>query len=52
MFVHVYHIDNNKEEWVTKDMFDTDEKNKIVEHWDVIAAYKEANETISGNDMI
>lgn len=33
-------------------MFDTDEKNKIVEHWDVITAYKEANETISGNDMI
>ncbi len=53
MFVHVYqNIDNNKAEWVTTDMFDADENNKIVEHWDVIAAYKEANETVSGNDMI
>ena len=53
VFVHVYQdIDNGTAKWVTTDMFDTDENDKLVEHWDVIAAYKEANETVSGNDMV
>jgi len=53
VFVHVYQdIDKGSAKWITTDMFDTDENDKLVEHWDVISAYKEANETISGNDMV
>jgi len=53
VFVQVYQdIDNGAAKWVTTDLFDTDENNKLIEHWDVIAAYKEASETVSGNDMI
>ena len=53
VFVHVYQdIDNGAAKWVTTDMFDTDENDKLIEHWDVIAAYKEADETVSGNDMV
>ncbi len=53
VFVHVYQdIDNGEAKWITTDMFDTDENDKLIEHWDVISAYKEANETVSGNDMI
>lgn len=53
VFVQVYQdIDKGEAKWVTTDLFDTNENDKLVEHWDVIAAYKEKNETISGNDMI
>ena len=53
VFVHVYQdIDNGKAKWITTDLFDTDENDKLIEHWDVISAYKEASETVSGNDMI
>jgi len=53
VFVHAYqNIDNGTAKWITTDMFDTDENDKIVEHWDVISAYKEPSETVSGNDMI
>lgn len=40
VFLHVYQdINNGEARWVTTDMFDTDEDHKIVEHWDVIAAF-------------
>ena len=40
VFVHAYQSLNNGEyEWVTTDFFDTDEDNKIIEHWDVIAEF-------------
>lgn len=53
VFTHAYqNIDNGSAKWITTDMFDTDENNKIVEHWDVIAAYTEVSDTISGNDVI
>lgn len=40
VFLHVYQSLNNGEaEWVTTDFFDTDENDKIIEHWDVIAKY-------------
>lgn len=53
VFVHVYQdIDNGTAKWITTDMFDTDDNDKIVEHWDVIAAYTEASDTVSGNDPI
>ncbi len=53
VFTHVYQdIDNGSAKWVTTDLFDTDENDKIVEHWDVIAPYIEPGDTASGNDMI
>jgi len=33
-------------------MFDTDENDKLIEHWDVIAPYVEPEQTVSGNDMV
>lgn len=32
-------INNGEARWVTTDFFDTDDKEKIVEHWDVISEY-------------
>jgi len=51
VFVHVYqNIDNGSAKWITTDLFDTDNNDKLVEYWDVIAAYSE--ETASGHDMV
>jgi len=53
VFVHVYQdIDNGSAKWVTTDMFDTGEDDKIIEHWDVITAYQEPLKTASGNDVV
>jgi predicted SnoaL-like aldol condensation-catalyzing enzyme len=44
VFLHAYQNINNWEaQWVTTDFFDTDENDKIIEHWDVIAPYNSAN---------
>ena len=41
VFLHVFQdINEGEAKWVTTDLFDTDEDDKIVEHWDVIAAYQ------------
>ena len=51
VWVHVYQdINNGEAKWVTSDLFDTDENDKIIEHWDVIQAYVE--ETASGRTMV
>lgn len=51
VFVHVHQSLNNGEYYyVTADMFDTDENDKIIEHWDVIQ--EEARETVSGRSMV
>ena len=40
VFVHAYQSLNHGEtQWVTMDFFDTDDDDKIIEHWDVIAPY-------------
>lgn len=53
VFVHVYQdIDNGSAKWITTDLFDTDGNDKLIEHWDVISAYVEPKDTLSGNDMI
>lgn len=40
IFLHVHQSLNDDEaQWVTTDLFDTDEDGKIVEHWDVISAF-------------
>jgi predicted SnoaL-like aldol condensation-catalyzing enzyme len=52
-FVHVFqNIDNGTAKWITTDLFNFDANDKIVEHWDVIAAYQEPQDTVSGNDMV
>ena len=51
VFLHVYQSLNDGEaEWVTTDFFDTDENDKIIEHWDVIAPY--TAQTPSGHTKI
>ena len=51
VFLHAYQSLNNGEaEWVTTDFFDTDESDRIIEHWDVISAY--AAVTPSGHTSI
>ena len=40
LFVHAYQsLNNGGAQWVTLDFFDTDEDDRIIEHWDVIAEY-------------
>ena len=51
VFLHAYQSLNDGEaEWVITDFFDTDENDKIIEHWDVISAY--APQTPSGHTSI
>lgn len=51
VFVHFYqNLNNGAAEWVTADIFDTDEDGRIIEHWDVIAAYEWP--TVSGRTMV
>ncbi|MFM2666135.1 hypothetical protein AAFX24_14905 [Vibrio mediterranei] len=41
VFVQAYQdINNGEAYWLTTDLFDTDQHDKIVEHWDVISAYQ------------
>jgi predicted SnoaL-like aldol condensation-catalyzing enzyme len=40
VFLHVYqNLNNGEAEWVTTDFFDTDDNDKIIEHWDIIGPY-------------
>ncbi|MEM9731241.1 MAG: nuclear transport factor 2 family protein [Myxococcota bacterium] len=51
VFVHVYqNLNDGEAEWVTTDFFDTDPEDRIVEHWDVIAAYEP--KTASGRTSV
>lgn len=51
VFIQVFQdINNGDARWVTTDFFDTDEKEKIVEHWDVIAEYSDT--TPSGHTSL
>lgn len=44
VFIHAFQSLNDGEyKWVTTDFFDTDENDKIIEHWDVIAEYSDSN---------
>lgn len=48
VFLHVYQdINDGEARWVTTDMFDTDDSDKIVEHWDVIAPI--VDESVNGH---
>ncbi|MEM7737588.1 MAG: nuclear transport factor 2 family protein [Deinococcota bacterium] len=51
VFLQAYQSLNDGEaQWVTTDFFDTDEDDKIVEHWDVIAEY--SAKTPSGHTSV
>ena len=51
VFVHVYQsLNHGESQWVTADLFDTDDQDRVIEHWDVIQAY--ATETVSGRTMV
>lgn len=51
VWVHVAQSLNGGEaKWITMDMFDTDENDRIVEHWDVITEW--VDETVSGHSQI
>ncbi|WP_422039340.1 nuclear transport factor 2 family protein [Roseibium sp.] len=50
VFLHVFQSLNGGEcRWVTGDLFDTDENDRVIEHWDVIQAFEPA--TKSGRSM-
>ncbi|MEM9072950.1 MAG: nuclear transport factor 2 family protein [Myxococcota bacterium] len=51
VFVHVHqNLNDGQYFYVTADIFDTDENDKIVEHWDTIQ--EEVRETKSGRSMV
>jgi len=51
VFLHAYQkLGGGAAEWVTTDFFDTDDENRIVEHWDVIQASSGPN--ASGHTQI
>ncbi len=51
VFVQAYQsLNGGESRWVTTDLFDTDEKDRIVEHWDVISPVVDA--TVSGHTQI
>lgn len=48
VFVQAFQdINNGDAKWVTTDLFDTDQDDKIIEHWDVIAAFEDESESNS-----
>lgn len=51
VFCHVYqNLNNGEAQWVTADLFDTDDQDRMIEHWDVIQEY--STETKSGRTMV
>ncbi len=50
-FCHVFQsLNDGAQKWVTADLFDTDERDRIIEHWDVIQEY--AEDPDSGRSMV
>lgn len=51
VFLQVFQdINNGEAKWVTTDLFDTDNHDKIIEHWDVIGAFEDSSD--SDHDQI
>lgn len=45
VFLHVYqNLNDGQAQWITADIFSTDEAGRLVEHWDVIDAYTQPAE--------
>lgn len=52
VFVQAYQdINNGQAKWVTTDLFDTDDADKIIEHWDVIAAFSD-EPSVNGHTQV
>ena len=44
VFLHAHqNLNDGEAQWVTMDILDTDDDHKMIEHWDVIAAYSPSN---------
>lgn len=44
VFLHVYQsLNDGQARWVTADFFDTDDDDRVIEHWDVISPYAYGN---------
>lgn len=42
VFIQAYqNINDGQYQWITTDFFDTDQNDKLIEHWDVISEYRE-----------
>ncbi|MBO6515810.1 MAG: nuclear transport factor 2 family protein [Bacteroidia bacterium] len=42
VFVQAYQsLNDGKSRWITTDFFDTDDEDRMIEHWDVISAYSD-----------
>ena len=51
VFIHCHqNLNHGQAQWVTFDFFDTDENDKMIEHWDVIAEYSDT--TPSGHTSV
>ncbi|HKE98846.1 MAG TPA: nuclear transport factor 2 family protein [Actinomycetes bacterium] len=51
VFVHAYQsLNGGQARWVTTDLFDTDEQDRLIEHWDVISAFQDR--TVSGHSQL
>ncbi len=51
VFLHAFQsLNDGESKWVTMDLFDTDDEDRMIEHWDVIAPFVE--ETVSGHTQI
>ncbi|MEO1622400.1 MAG: hypothetical protein AAFU53_15385 [Cyanobacteria bacterium J06632_3] len=51
VFCHAFQsLNGGKVKWVTMDLFDTDDNDRIIEHWDTIVPYIE--NTVSGEHMV
>lgn len=51
VWVHVAQsLNGGAAKWITMDMFDTDDQDRIIEHWDVITEW--VDETVSGHSQI
>lgn len=51
VFVQAYQeLNDGQDKWITMDLFDTDENDRIIEHWDVIAPVSATS--VSGHSQI
>ncbi len=51
VFMHAAQsLNDGASRWITMDLFDTDEDDRIVEHWDVIAPWRD--DSVSGRSMV
>lgn len=51
VFVHAFQVLNaGLSKWVTMDLFDTDDQDRVIEHWDVISAV--VDRTVSGHTQV